>query len=98
MGFLGDFFCCGKARVICDYTVICVRKNKMYYYRKTQVIFIHLDVHFHTNKRYKERAVFLDLICVEFCSKITCIGCFCHFNLTFLLLITIGVRGSMKLV
>ena len=57
-----------------------------------------LNVHLRTNKRYEERAVFLDLICVGFRSTIACIGYFCHYNLTFLLLLTIDVRGPMKLI
>ena len=57
-----------------------------------------LNVHIRTNKRYEERAVFLDISYTGFCSKMAYIGYFWYSNLTFILLITIDVRGSMKLV
>ena len=63
-----------------------------------RVICDHLNVHVRTNKRYEERAVFLDMICASVLSTIECIGSFCHFNLPFLFLIKIDVRGSMKLI
>ena len=41
---------------------------------------------------------FLDLICAGFCSTILCTGYFFHYNLTFLIFLTIDARGSMKLI
>ena len=62
-----------------------------------QVICNNRNVHVHTNKIYNKRAVFLDLSCAGFCSTIACTGYSCHFNLTFILLLIVDVRGSMKL-
>ena len=57
----------------------------------------HLYVHVRKNKRYEERAVSLDLIRAGVCSTITCIGYFCHLNITFIILLTIDVSWSTKL-
>ena len=58
----------------------------------------HLNVHIRKNRRYKEHMVFLDLICTSVPSNIACIGLFHHSNITFLILITIDVIESMKLI
>ena len=63
-----------------------IKRNK---YGKMRVICDHLNVHIHTNKRYKERVVFLDLICAGVCINIACIGSFHHSSLTFIFLLTI---------
>ena len=95
---MDDVFCYGNVQVVCNYPIIRVRTNKIYQYVKTRMIFDHLDFHARTNKRYEERAVFLDISCTGFRSTIVCIGYFLHSNLTFLIFITIDMRGSMKLV
>ena len=57
----------------------------------------HMNVHVRTNKRYKERAVSLDLSWAVFRSTIAYIGYFCRSNITLLLFLIVDVRGFMKL-
>ena len=63
-----------------------------------RLIFDHLNVHICTNKKYEERAVFLDTSCAGFRSRIACIGYFRHFNLTFFLFLKIDVIEFAKMV
>ena len=95
---MDDVFCYVKALVIFDYLVVRVCTDKIYYYGYTRVVFDHLNVLIHTNQIYEENAVVLDLRCAGFHGTIACIGYFCHFNLDFIILLTISLRGFMKLV
>ena len=78
--------------------VIRVPTNKIDDYGKTRLICDYLNVHVCTNIRYKERVVFLDMICAVVRSTIACIGYFHHYNLNFILLLKIDARGPMKLI
>ena len=84
--------------MICNHPVICICTNKIYLYGKMLVSCYNLNVFVLINKRYEEHAVFLYLILLGFLSAIACIVYFCHSNIKFLLLFTIDVRGSVKLI
>ena len=56
----------------------------------------HLNVCVHINKIYEEHDVFLDPSCAGFRSTIACIGYFCYFNLTFLILLIVDVSWTIN--